>query len=192
MRRQTIVRSVRVDSELDNAIQKIARKNRTNYNSLVVSIFSKFVDWDNKAETFGYVSVPREILLLSLQSLDDETIKKIGYELGPTLIREMVQFWFGEVDLRSFMEHMALMSKYQQIANYEFTLSGTRKTITIHHYLGEKWSQFICSLYKSAMREIFAVDPEIEMTKNQIAIKWSEEISKEGFRVKYLESVPNN
>lgn len=172
MANHSTVKTVRIDTDLDRQILKNAKTKGVAYNTLVNSILRKYVEWDSKTSTYGYMHIPREMFLSVIEKEDDEDVQKIACDLGPNLIREMLQFWFNDLSINAFIDYVLLVSKYAGIASYEINSSGEDHRLTIHHYLGKKWSIFVANMYAEAMRGLLRIEPALDISKSQVTIKW--------------------
>jgi hypothetical protein len=80
-RQKTTTRTIRLPSSIDSIIQKDAKEKRTTVNSLISATLTKYAEWDRFAESFGFICLPRNGFKLIIDSLDDETIKRIAEEI---------------------------------------------------------------------------------------------------------------
>ena len=61
-KRKTVLRTIRIDRELDDALYKDAQENDINENALISSILVKYIEWDRYAKKFGHIVFPKEAL----------------------------------------------------------------------------------------------------------------------------------
>ena len=52
-------------------------------------------------------------------------------------------FWFKKINLHIFFDGLSLFCRYARVAEYDLETDGRNYTITMHHELGEKWSNFL-------------------------------------------------
>ena len=69
-KKKTILRTIRIDKDLDYALDKDANEHGVSENALISSILAKYVEWDRYAEKFGRVSLPHEALKLLSRQLN--------------------------------------------------------------------------------------------------------------------------
>jgi len=54
-KRKTVLRTIRIDKELDDALYNDAQENDINENALISSILVKYVKWDRYATSCGFI-----------------------------------------------------------------------------------------------------------------------------------------
>ena len=71
-KKKTILRTIRIDKDLDDALDKDAKEHGVSENTLISSILVRYIDWDRYIEKFGRVSLPNEALKIIMEAIDDE------------------------------------------------------------------------------------------------------------------------
>jgi hypothetical protein len=107
----TILRTFRLGSSLDAALAKNAARKKIGKNALVVSILSKYVDWDSIVEDFGYLTVPPEMVAYLLGSLDKDKISSIASQIAKK-VASSLPLWFGSADFDGVIKYMEHSVKY--------------------------------------------------------------------------------
>jgi len=171
--RKTLVRAIRIDSDLDKTLQKVAQSKGLTYNSLISAILSRFTEWDNQTDAFGFAELPQE-LLRELLSIDSTTeIEEVGKALGPRLLKEMLEFWYKRASVETFFRYAGLLSKYSGLARISIEFEDGEYSLTYRHQLGEKWSRFIASYYGEALRVLFGAQSKVDLGPNQVILRWT-------------------
>jgi hypothetical protein len=171
-RRKTLIKSIRMEKELGESLERIARDRGLTLNSLITSALFRYLEWDSQTDTFGYVSLPHEIFREILYTDSDKQIEELGRTLGPRLIKENLQFWFKQINMESFLQFMGLVSKYSGLARCRIELDDDEYVLTYRHQLGERWSRFTSAFYGEGLRRILGVDPNIDVGSNQVLLRW--------------------
>jgi ribosomal protein L25 (general stress protein Ctc) len=65
---KTVLRTIRIDKELDDALYNDAQENDINENALISSILVKYIEWDRYAKKIGRVTLPKEALKSIIES----------------------------------------------------------------------------------------------------------------------------
>lgn len=169
---KTIVRSIRIDISLDEAISKIAREKDVTPNSLISSALTKYVEWDEQIERYRFVSLPEEQFRAIVDSMAKKKARDLGTWLGPRLVKELLQFRFKKVTMESFIEHVRYLSKYSGTARAEIDTADGEWTLTYRHQLGEKWSAFVAAFYGEALSKLFSAIVQSDSSESQVIIKW--------------------
>ncbi len=111
-RQKTVTRTIRIPAHLDHVIHKDSKEKRSTANAVISSILTKYAEWDRYTESFGFISIPRSGLKLIIESLDDETIRQIAGQIGSNQSKELIMYFFKEIDLDSFVSAISLFSRY--------------------------------------------------------------------------------
>jgi hypothetical protein len=168
IRRSTTLRTIRLTRDIDNLLQKDAKSKRISTNSLLTSIITKYAEWDRYAEK-GLVSLTRADSRSILESIDDNKLSQIGKDLGKRAFKEFLMIWFKKIDVEKVLEGISLWCKYAGIAEYDLETDGRNYTITLHHEIGEKWSNLIGHLISQVVGLPNAM---LDFTNNLIIIKF--------------------
>ncbi len=146
---------------------------RISTNSLLTSIIVKYAEWDRYAEKFGLVSLSRADSRVILEAIDDGKLSQIGKDLGERAFKEFFMLWFKKTDVEKMLEGISLWCKYAGIAEYDFETDGRNYTITLHHDIGEKWSNLIGNLISQGIKTGLGLpNPKLDFTDNLITIKF--------------------
>lgn len=171
-RKSTTIRTIRLTHDLDNLLQKDAKAKRMSVNSLLTAMITKYAEWDRHAEKFGFVSLTRDGLRLILEAADDEKLSQIGKDHGKTTNKEFLMFWFKRINMESFLEGTLLWCKYAGVAEYDLETDGRNYTVTFHHEIGEKWSNFLGHVISQGIESELGLNPKLDFSKNSIIIKF--------------------
>jgi hypothetical protein len=171
-----VIRSIRLPKTLDNDLEIEAANRNLSTNALICSVLSRFDYSDKRAEKFGLMLLPQETVKRIINEFEDDKIVSLATELGRSLARQRMLFWFKEVTLNSFYEYLYLLSVYER--NFSFELSGEtsgERIMTAHHGLGRKWSLWLKCFLGEALRSNFGIDPRGEYDDDIVILKFSVE-----------------
>ncbi|MGN6631585.1 MAG: hypothetical protein ACTHKP_05030 [Nitrososphaeraceae archaeon] len=172
-RKSATLRTIRLTRDLDNLLQKDAKSKRISINSLLTSIIVKYAEWDRYAEKFDLVSLSRADSRLTLEAIEDNKLSQIGNDLGKRAFKEFLMLWFKKTDVEKVLEGISLWCKYAGIAEYDFEADGRNYTITLHHDIGEKWSNLIGHLISQGIKtELGLPNTKLDFTDSLIIIKF--------------------
>jgi hypothetical protein len=170
--RKTVVKAIRIDADLNEALERLARGKGLTFNSLVSSSLSRYKEWDNQTDAFGFAELPQEMLRELLYSDTTRQFEDIGRTLGPRLLKELLEFWYKKATLDTFLKYAELISKYSGIAKISIDLEDGEYCLTYRHLYGERWSRFIAAYYGGALKELFDVSCKLDLSPNQVILKW--------------------
>ena len=74
-RKKTILRTIRIDKDLDDTLDNAAKENGVSENALISSILAKYIEWDRYAEKFGRVSLPSEALKAIIEATESDKLR---------------------------------------------------------------------------------------------------------------------
>jgi hypothetical protein len=107
----TVLRTFRISSALDRAFTRNATHKKIGKNALVVSVLNKHVEWDSVVEDFGYLSVPPQMVIDLIGSLNKEEISSIA-KLISKEVASSLPVWYGSADLDSLLKYMGASIRY--------------------------------------------------------------------------------
>jgi hypothetical protein len=172
-RYKTKLRTVRLPVALDSALEEEAGKRTMSTNSFIISILEKFDEWDRQAERFHFMAFPKEQVRDEFAALEDLTLmKRLARSAGATVPREMMLFWFKDVNLESFLKYLALQARYQRYAHYEIRHHDEKTTIIAKHDLGPNWSAWLEGYIGEAIKSNLGVTPRIESSPNTVRFEF--------------------
>ena len=170
---QTVIRGLRIPKQLNELLQKDAEAENRTVSALVVSILTKYAEWDRYTQKFGFVTVPRSTYKRMIEAMDEQTYLAATDE-APSTFLEMIRFWYKRVDPSTVCAFCARLSKYVGTTQCEIDDSDGDYTITLEHDFGMKYSNQLKRVYEAVTRETLGIEPKIEVTNNSIFIKFSE------------------
>ena len=171
---KTVLRSIRLTVEQDKLLEEEAKKKNISVNSLLSKLIKKYAEWDRYAEKFGFVSIGRQGFRQLMDSLSEEALVAHGRNVGKMMAPDITRFWFGKLDLESFLSFIESQSKYSGIYQFEAASQGRTHTITFHHELGSNYNIVLSNYFDEAIRNIVGVAPKIEMGNNSFVISFTE------------------
>ncbi len=167
--RKTVLRTIRITKELDEAVQKDAKKEGVALNSLLSTALTRHVEFERFAEDYRVISISRELFRTILDSTDDEKLEKATRELVDYLPKDIVAYRSIEPRVEDFVRGIETTFRYGRLAECEIKRRGdSRITISLHHDLGPKWSQTLGRFLSGIARATFNTVPEIDTTKTSV------------------------
>jgi len=171
-KRRTVLRTIRISSELDGIIQKDAKERRLSVNGLISMIMTRYAEWDRYNERFGIISLKREAFRQIINKLKDEEIINLAKDIGEEVPKQFLLFWFKRTTLETYLAYISLVCRYAYFAEYELEVNGTDYKISLIHDLGMKWSQFLGNWMEAGMKTTIGVVPRYDVTKGSVAIRF--------------------
>jgi predicted DNA-binding protein len=165
-RSKTVLRTIRLSKEFDDALQVEAEENGITASSLVNRIVKKYVEWDRQVEKFKFASMAAETFRTLIEKVDDETLASVVRTLSGSLPESVTLYWFKKINLNTVLETISLYGKYSGLYVVEINRVEGDHVITLHHELGNKWSYIIGSFISQFIKNELGVAPEATVTDN--------------------------
>ena len=118
------------------------------------------------------MTISKELFASVLGATDDARLAQAASELGNRLPKEVILFFFKELNVDTFLAYMTLTCKYGHIAENEVETQGRNYTATIHHDLGEKWSSYLQHFVGQTMKNQLGIAPKFEVIKNSLVTRF--------------------
>ena len=169
-KKKTILRTIRIDKELDDALDKDAKEHSVSENAFVSSILVRYVDWDRYSQKFERVSLSNEALNAIIEATEPDKLKAAAEEFTASVPKDYIVFCYKKLDIEACLLHLSFLSRYAGMFNYELQIEQERNyTITIHHKFGEKWSYWLKeSISSGIFKNILGIPPKIHLSKNSV------------------------
>jgi len=164
---RSITRTVRIDEDVQDAIEHIAEQQNLSVNALVNKALRKFAFWDTALEKFEAVATPSQLLVKMMEYLSDQNAKDLARSAGTNIAKELMQFMFKEVTLNAVLRHFELQGVHHVSIHFDHSNEGEAHTIVMRHTMGPKWSIFYEELIRSLFTEL-GILIELERLDNQV------------------------
>ena len=149
---KSVTRTLRLDEDLDAALEKIAEEKGESVNAVAERALRKLVEWDRLAESAGLVSVSPLTMGRLMELLTPEQARALGEFAGKEVMEPIITSKFGSITLDSVLKSIELFSRYMGRFDFIYSTEGTKRVVTIRHSGGINWSEF----YRGAATSLFA------------------------------------
>jgi len=169
-RKKTILRTIRLDKELDEALDKDAEEHGVSENALISSILAKYIEWDRYAEKFGRVSMQSEALKAILEATEQDRLSMAAEEFAASVPKDYLMFHYRKLDVEACLLHLSFLARYAGMFKYDVQIEQERNyTVTIHHKFGEKWSYWLReSISIGLFKNVLGILPKTHLSKNSV------------------------
>ena len=144
--------SLRLHSDVYERLKKEAKEKQISVSDIASQGIRRYVDWDLPAERFGQVSVPKPVIKLLYEKLDEDEAREVGRKQGEAMA-EFVTFYYKSASLEKYLDLLDLQSIPSQVA-YEHTFNGKTHTIILRHNRGLRTSQSLGETLRVMMNSI--------------------------------------
>jgi hypothetical protein len=171
-KRKTKLRTFRFSEETIEFLEREAAKADMSVNAFVGSLISRHVEWESKAQEFGFQMLYRPLISSLVEALDNETLDRLGREKVYPMWRDMAEFWFQDTSGEGILRLLTYLSPYVQIQT-QVKRERNNYTLDIHHSMGPKWSIVIAGALDEAVKQVFHSRPVVERTSSIVSARFS-------------------
>lgn len=172
-KRKTVLRTIRLGADVSEKMEAKAKASGSSVNSLLSSVITRYAEWDELAQRFGFMDVSKEFFRLYLETADEEKLKEITVQRQPAIYSDMMRFWFGEVSPDSFVKLLVRMSTYGWWLQVEPRIAGRDYVLIIRHEFDMKFSLFLRWTFESVVKSLFKATPQVEATASSLYLKFT-------------------
>ncbi len=131
-----------------------------NLNTLVSQILRQYVTWGRYAHKLKFVPASKEMLRKLFDALPKDTAETIGRDLGKTIAREEILFFFQQVRSASVLRFIEMWGSHFNA--FEHHYDGKKHFFTIHHDVNSNFSVFAKEYLSSMVQSTLARLPQFE------------------------------
>jgi hypothetical protein len=169
-RSSSVTRSFRFESDVLSVLDEEANRMGISVNALVGIILRRYVEFTRFLSKIDMVVVNREILTSLLDSLDEQTVYKMGVRLGQTVLDDTIMFWKKEITEKTVMEYIEkLVCRDGYLGTYdERRMPGGEMAIVVRHRLGKNGSRFLEGYLHEGLKHTLDIDALFEITDSSV------------------------
>jgi hypothetical protein len=164
---RSVTRTLRIDEDIEAGVAEMAEREQFSFNLLANRALRKLVEWEDKADKFGFIQVPISIVERVFGILSDEEARGLGREAGANTLPEMVLFWFKKINLETALKAMTLIGQYGNSFRLQYTMDGQTDTVVLKHDRGPRVSAFYAELLRTLFKPMGA-SVETHETEDQV------------------------
>jgi len=169
--RRIETRIFRVDTDVGEGLDELARKDRVSVNVIANEALRKLVDYDSYAEKFGLVTISKDLLKTLFGFMSDEEARALGKKSGEQTGVALVSFWFKKFNLENVIRSLdRIASHYNRNFKFEHSNNGQEHILILRHDSGPRASAFYAESVK-AMLALLDVKVDLEESEDQVVAK---------------------
>ncbi len=169
---KSVVRSLRLDEDVDKSLHKFALEEGISINSLVNRALRRYVLWDLKASRFGFVSLMGANIGKIMTYLSEDEAREFAQWAAENSLRDFLTFFFGDVTLDALLKGLKLLADYGGHFQYEESASGHIRTIVLKHGRGIKWSIQCEEQVRYVTEKLLGLKVASERTESQVTLRF--------------------
>ncbi len=167
-RKKTVLRTVRLDQELNCILRDDAEQSNLTVNGLINRIMTKYSEWDRYTDRFGFVSFARQTFKSILEEVDECKLEQIATDMGNATLKAVTLFWFKELNAETLLKTIVNYCKYSGLAASEIKVDGAQCTMTFRHDLGRKYSIYLKTVISQFVKTSLGIVPKTEITYDML------------------------
>jgi hypothetical protein len=171
-RGKSVLRTIRIEKELDDVLQQDAKRNRLSFNSHISKIITKYSEWDRFNERWGVISLKREAFKSILEAVETDRLVELAEDIGKHVPKEFICFWFKKISLETFLQYLLLVCQYARFAECEIDNVENDYTIILSHDIGQKWSEFLAVWFTEGLKATIGIPPKVDINRNSIVARF--------------------
>jgi len=184
----SVTRTIRLDKELDEAIQRIAEDEKVTVNSLVNRSLRKFLDWDFHSDKLGVVGMPPWMSVELMGKCSADEARELGKRVA-TLTRPVIEAMFHEFTFPAVLKFLRLWGRYEGRYAVEENAEGNGHLFLIRHDRGPKWSNFYEGFLRGLLQDGLGLAVKVRVTEDSCLVNFEiEEKSRTGSSTRQFDS----
>ena len=159
--------SLRIDSDILNAIRKEALQKDISVNTLLNQITKQHVQWHSYAAAAGFVTIRKQSLMKLINRLDDAEISNIAKEISKES-KDFVILLRNEYNLESVLD---VIQTWIRICAYKYKseVKGATQLHIIQHDMGKKWSFYLAEVFRYIFEQLEVRKIDFDTTENTLS-----------------------
>jgi hypothetical protein len=154
----TVTRTLRLDEDLDRALEKMAEEEGESVNVLASRALRRLVEWDRLADDFGMTVVSAQVLTKLMEPNSEEQARELGSWIAKELWEPFITYHYPSPDVASMLEAIRLIAQYGSRFKMDSSVEAGKHVVIIRHAMGTKWSAFYDGLLKSVFSDLLHLD----------------------------------
>jgi hypothetical protein len=168
-KRKTENRSFRLDATVLEGLEDEAARKKVSVNTLVSQLLANYVETDRHTRRIGDVNMNANVFKLLFNAVSEKGLLEAAAWGGANVPKAYVLSKWGTLTLDHLMSYIKENAGSSGLYDYSET-GADKKSITLTHTLGMKWSEFL-SIYMKLAFQTFGQKVECEYNEQAIAIR---------------------
>ena len=176
----TVTRTIRLEAELDEALEKLASDGGESVNALLNRTLRKLAEWDRVAEAFGIMGVAQGTLIRLMEAITQDQARELGVWAAREQWEPMMRYMYGQVSVDSVLRSIDLLARNSSRFIFDHVVMGRKHVITIRHSMGMKWSSFYEGAARTTIEDLLGLKCVTQLTGETVDVEFQTQDKKEG------------
>ena len=130
--------SFRLRQDVLNSLEVEAKKRGVTLSSLVNRILENYMTSEIYFEELGFILMSKDFLRKTFNELNEQRVEELGKELGLTVAKEYVSYFFPEVNTDSLIKFLEMW--FKRFQSFSHRVHENRHYFTINHEINLNFS----------------------------------------------------
>lgn len=164
---KTVAKSFRVNGKALRALQEEAERQNISLNTLVNQLLIDYAEFGRFVKRLSALRLTRKTFEAVLNATTEKELAEGARSAGKSAPVALINSKWGKVNPAIVVDYIRDLSAYANLYEYTETSENGRRTITLMHELGPKWSVFLSNYLGEALAEAGA-KPSIKTSDRAI------------------------
>ena len=153
MGKKTKTVSVRVSDDLGNLLEDESKSNGVSINTLINQVLIKHTQWERFERELGILHISKQTVKRLFSVVSEDEIKTLAATSCKSMLRDMVLFIKGQVDVNNLLETISIWLSANNISFRHIKIQTIDRYI-IKHDLGRNYSLYLSTTIDLLFNEI--------------------------------------
>jgi hypothetical protein len=171
---KSTIRTIRIDEDLNEAVEKIAIENNTSVNFVVNNALREHIEWTSVIPKLGFGTYPHYLINKLFEKLSERECEEMGEITASRFSESFVEYRFGSASLENWIRIGREFSKHAGGFRFlsEFKKPNGETILIFEHGSGIKWSHFFKGVLQH-IGESLGIDVRTELNDNKCTARLS-------------------
>jgi hypothetical protein len=154
-RNKLVHSSFRIKESVLSALEREAQKRGLSLSSLVNKTLENYVTCDMFFDELGFILVGKEFLRKTFSGLNEKHVEELGRDLGSTVAKEYVSYFFPEVNSDTLVKFLDLWFMRFQSYQHRVDDQNNRNYFIVNHDINMNFSIALKAMLEGLIEPVF-------------------------------------
>lgn len=168
---RTVHSSFRINEDILSTIEKEAASKGISKSSLVNQILTRYCKTDKYFDQLGFIPISKVVVRKWLTRIDDKFLVEDAKDLGSTMGREYISYFFHDVNRYTLLEFLELW--FSRFSTYDHKVNSDTHSFAVNHDINIKYSLSLKEFLKALVEPIILKQVKfMELTPNLLSFSF--------------------
>ncbi|MFZ0329147.1 MAG: hypothetical protein WBP64_03115 [Nitrososphaeraceae archaeon] len=144
--------SFRLRQDVLKSLERESKKRGVTLSSLVNRILENYMNSEIYFEELGFMLMSKDFLRKTFNELNEKRVEELGKDLGLTVAKEYVSYFFPEVNTDSLIKFLELW--FKRFQSFSHRVDSNRHYFTINHEINMNFSIILRAMLEGVIEPI--------------------------------------